>query len=163
MFEDLLAANREYARSFRLAGLDPRAAKRFALVTCIDSRIEPLAALGLAPGDSKILRNAGGRVTDDMLRSLAIAVALLGVRRIAVMHHTSCAMGGRTDRELRTAVLGTAPTAGDGVWLGAMPDEAAALLADVEAVRHSAMIPAGVVVAGWVYDVETGAIEPVVG
>jgi carbonic anhydrase len=163
MFDDLLAANREYARSFRLAGLDPRAAKRFALVTCIDSRIEPLAALGLAPGDSKILRNAGGRVTDDMLRSLAIAVALLGVRRIAVMHHTSCAMGGRTDRELRTAVLGTAPTAGDEVWLGAMPDEAAALLADVEAVRNSDMIPAGVVVAGWVYDVETGAIEPVVG
>jgi carbonic anhydrase len=162
MFEDLLAANRRYARSFRLAGLDPRAAKQFALVTCIDSRIEPLAALGLAPGDSKILRNAGGRVTDDMLRSLAIAVALLGVRRIAVMHHTSCAMGGRTDRELRTAVLGTA-TAADGVWLGAMPDEAAALLADVEAVRRSPLIPARVVVAGWVYDVETGAIEPVLG
>lgn len=163
MFDDLLAANRRYAESFRLTGLDPRAAKRFALVTCIDSRIEPLAALGLAPGDSKILRNAGGRVTDDVLRSLAVAVALLGVERIAVMHHTSCALGGRTDRELGSTLLAAAPVDIEGVWLGAMPDETAALVTDVEAIRRSQMIPASVVVAGWVYDVETGAIEPVIG
>ena len=163
MFDDLLAANRRYAQSFGLAGLDPRAAKRFALVTCVDSRIEPLAALGLAPGDSKILRNAGGRVTDDVLRSLAIVVALLGVERIAVMHHTACALGGRTDRELRSTMLGATSADIDGVWLGAMPDQPLALVGDVEAVRRSPMIPAGVVVAGWLYDVQTGQIDPVIG
>jgi carbonic anhydrase len=165
MFDDLLAANARYAQSFALAGLQPRAAKRFALVTCIDSRIEPLASLGLRAGDAKILRNAGGRATDDVVRSLAIAVALLGVERIAVMHHTGCAMAGKTDAELRTA-MATAGTAGThetaGVWLGGMPDKRAALDADVAAIRNSRLIPPTVVVAGWMYDVETGAITPTV-
>ena len=113
-----------------------------------------MTALGLRPGDAKILRNAGGRVTDDVIRSLAVAVALLGVERIAVMHHTSCAMAGRTDEQLRAAGV-----PGD-TWLGAMPDPVAALAEDVDALRRSSLIPAGVAVAGWVYDVHDGLIRP---
>src|SRR5580704_1683186 len=101
MFDDLLRENQRYAAHFGLAGVPARAAKEFALVTCMDSRIEPLTMLGLVPGDAKILRNAGGRVTTDVLRSLILATRFLGVRRIAVMQHTQCALVGRTDEEVR--------------------------------------------------------------
>ena len=162
MFEDLLNANEQYARTFSLAGLEPAAAKHFALVTCIDSRIEPLAALGLRPGDAKILRNAGGRVTDDVLRSLVTAVALLGVRRIAVMHHTACALAGRSDAQIRSTIRAATGTDLGQMWLGAMPDPGAALAADVEAIRACQNIPSGVAVAGWRYDVQTGEVTQVV-
>src|SRR5271165_5872146 len=104
MFEELLAANRRYSSGFALQGLAARAAKGFGLVTCIDTRIEPLAAFGLVPGDAKILRNAGGRVTDDVLRSLVLATTLLGVSYVAVMHHTECALADRTDDDLRAGL-----------------------------------------------------------
>ncbi len=104
VFDDLLAANARYAEGFRLAGLEPRAARGLAVLTCIDSRIEPLAMLGLAPGDAKIPRNAGARVTDDMLRTLVLSVWLLGVDRIAIVHHTNCRMVGVTDDALRATI-----------------------------------------------------------
>ena len=107
MMDDLLGANRAYMSAFNLAGIPAPAAKGFALVTCMDSRIEPLAMLGLAPGDAKIMRNAGGRVTPDVLRSLVLATNLLGVHRIAVMHHTNCAMAERTDEDVRAALPGS--------------------------------------------------------
>src|SRR5690606_41676244 len=91
-FDDVLAANEDYVRSFDLAGLQPVAARGLALVTCMDSRIEPLDMLGLKPGDAKILRNAGARVTDDTLRTLVLAVYLLGVNRVIVLPHTRCKM-----------------------------------------------------------------------
>jgi carbonic anhydrase len=163
MFDDLLSANQRYASSFRLGGLAARAEKGLALVTCIDSRIEPLAALGLRPGDAKILRNAGGRVTPDVLRSLAVAVAMLNVRRVAIMHHTQCAMASRRDDELQAAVAEAGGSVPDAYpWL-AMGDPAETLAADVEAVRRSALIPPGVAVAGWRYDVSSGLINPEVG
>src|SRR6059058_5639675 len=91
-FADVLAANAEYARRFRLQGVPAMAARGLAVVTCMDSRIEPLAMLGLAPGDAKILRNAGARVTDDVLRTLVLASYLLGVSRAMVIAHTNCSM-----------------------------------------------------------------------
>lgn len=135
-FADLLAANEQYAASFSLGHLEPRAARGLAIVTCFDSRIEPLQMLGLRPGDAKILRTAGGRVSDDVLESLALATTRLGVSRIAVVHHTECA----------------AP--------GINPE---ALVADVARVRadprfFSTEIP----VAGMRYDVRTGRLEMVV-
>ena len=92
VFDDVLAANEDYVRTFTLAGLQPVAARGLALVTCMDSRIEPLEMLGLKPGDAKILRNAGARVTDDTLRTLVLAVYLLGVNRVIVLPHTGCKM-----------------------------------------------------------------------
>src|SRR6476646_527441 len=101
MFDDLLAPNARYRAAFHASGMPGSAAKGLAVLTCIDSRIDPLALLGLHAGDAKIIRNAGARVTDDALRSLVLAVNLLGVTRVCVVQHTECAMVGTTDEALR--------------------------------------------------------------
>ena len=156
--DDLLAANRTYMSTFDLGDLTAPAAKGLALVTCMDSRIEPLRMLGLVPGDAKIVRNAGGRVTHDALRSLILATHLLGVHRIAVMHHTGCAMTQRTDEDIRSVLPAEAAE-----WeFLTMADPDAALRDDVEQVRACSLIPAGTHVEGWRYHVESGLVEPVV-
>lgn len=157
MFDDILAANRDYAAGFSLAGLDPRAAKGLGVVTCIDSRIEPLAMLGLTPGDAKILRNAGGRVSDDVLRSLALATHLLGVTRICIVQHTRCRMVGATNEEIRSTI---GPAAAGRDFLP-IENQRTTLIGDVRAVRESPLIAPGVSVAGFVYDVDTGLLEPI--
>ena len=158
MFDDLLRENQRYAAHFALAGVPARAAKEFALVTCMDSRIEPLAMLGLRPGDAKILRNAGGRVSTDVLRSLILATRLLGVQRIAVMQHTDCALAGRSDDQIRSDLAATADARVEEWEFWAMPDPDAALREDVEAVRNCGLLSPGVTVEGWRYRVETGEI-----
>ncbi len=162
MFDDLLAANRQYASDFELRGLPARAHKELALVTCMDSRIEPLAMLGLAPGDSKILRNAGGRVTDDVLRSLILATNFLGVRRIAVVQHTDCALTGRSDESIRADFPDGRHREARSWEFLAMPDPDDALARDVDRVRACGLLTAGVRVEGWRYSVETGLIERIV-
>src|SRR5512145_1152336 len=103
-FDDVLAANEEYASGFGLTGLDPVAARGLAVLTCMDSRIEPLAMLGLQPGDAKILRNAGARVTNDVLRTLVLASYLLGVDRVMVVAHTRCRMANADEDDVHAAV-----------------------------------------------------------
>src|SRR3954467_9705919 len=104
MFDDVLDANTKYAETFDLDGLPARAARGLAILTCMDSRIEPLAMLGLEPGDAKILRNAGARVTDDVLRTLTLATYLLGVQRAMVIAHTNCLMAETSEADVRAAV-----------------------------------------------------------
>lgn len=162
MFDDLLEANGRYAAAFSLQGVPSPAAKAFALVTCMDSRLDPLSILGLAPGDAKILRNGGGRVTQDVLRSLVLATNFLGVRRIAVMHHTESALADRTDDAVRGDLPATVATAAGSWSFLAMPDPDRALAGDVEAVQTCDLLPAGVEVEGWRYSVTTGAIDRVV-
>jgi carbonic anhydrase len=162
MFDDLLRSNADYADGFTLAGIAPLAARGFALVTCMDSRIEPLTMLGLHPGDAKILRNAGARVTPDVLRSLVLATRFLGVDEIAVMQHTNCALADQSDADVRTRL---AEVGVDGVeaWeFLAMPDPDGALVADVALVRDCPQLAADVRVEGWRYDVGTGRILRVV-
>jgi carbonic anhydrase len=163
MFDDLLEANRQYVAGFELAGIPAPAAKGFALVTCMDSRIEPLAMLGLRPGDAKIIRNAGGRVTKDALRSLVLATRFLGVRRIAVMQHTRCALADQGDDDVRSQLTAQGVGPLDGWEFLAMPDPDAALASDVAAVRACELLPGDVDVQGWRYDVDTGAITKVIG
>jgi hypothetical protein len=103
-FADVLAANDGYMRDFRFEGLSGTAARGLAVLTCMDSRIEPLAMLGLRPGDAKILRNAGARVTDDVLRTLVLASYLLGVDRVMIIAHTNCRMAGGTEEDVHAAV-----------------------------------------------------------
>jgi carbonic anhydrase len=158
MMDELLEANRAYAAGFGLAGVPPRAARGLALVTCMDSRIEPLAMLGLAPGDAKILRNAGGRVTPDVLRSLILATHLLGVHGIVVMQHTDCALAGRTEEEIQSVL----PEAVRHQMYLAMPHPDAALRRDVDLLRSSPLLPSGTEIEGWRYQVESGAVERVV-
>lgn len=162
MFDALLNANRHYSRTFSLGGISPQADKGFALITCMDTRIEPLTMLGLGPGDAKILRNAGGRVTEDVLRSLILATSFLGVREIAVMQHTDCALAERSDDDVRVD-LGTDLTSGAEGWkFLAMPDPEEELRRDVEAVRTCEMLPPEVRVEGWRYHVDTGLIHQVI-
>ena len=103
-FADVLEANALYAREFSRDGLTGSAARGLAVLTCMDSRIDPLAMLGLEAGDAKILRNAGARVTDDVLATLVIAKYLLNVERLMVIAHTNCRMSAADDSELRSVL-----------------------------------------------------------
>jgi carbonic anhydrase len=159
-FEDLLAANRRFAETFALSGFDGVAHRGVALVTCMDSRIDPLGMLGLQPGDAKIFRNPGGRVTAAALEALVLGVHLLNVNRILVVPHTRCAMASSTLAELRERVSASAGQ--DASWqsFGVVEDQAAALADDVRSVRTHPLIPDSVAVGGFLYDVDTGLLQP---
>jgi carbonic anhydrase len=164
VLEDLLEANSRYAEGFALAGLPSRASKGIGILTCIDTRIEPLQMLGLQPGDAKILRNAGARVTPDVLRSLALATHFLGVTEIAIVQHTDCALGRRSGADVSAGLREAgvrAEDVEDVEWL-AMPDPDAALENDVKALRASALLAPGTRVEGWRYDVTDGSIARLV-
>jgi len=158
-FDDVLAANVGYRRSFSDPGLPGRAGKGLAVVTCMDSRIDPLGMLGLAPGDAKILRTAGARVTDDVLRSLVLAHHLLGVERVMVLAHTECAMAQTRDELVHAAVWERSGVDSRSLEFHTFDDQAAALERDVQRVRSSPYLPARTPVVGGVYDVRTGAVS----
>ena len=152
-FEDLLDANERYAAQFDSGHLAAPPARALAVVTCMDSRIEPLQVLGLAKGDAKVIRNAGGRVTEDALRSLVVATHLLGARRVLVLEHTDCGMTKAGEQEARERV--GAPD----LHLGMIADQQAALEEDVQLVRTSPHLPRDLAVIGCLYDVQTGRVE----
>ena len=158
-FDDLLEANREFAQTFDLAGFDGVAHAGIAIVTCMDSRIAPLQMLGLQPGDAKIFRNPGGRVTDAALEALVLGVHLLGVERILVIPHTRCAMASSTLDELRTRI--SESSGQDASWqtFGVVEDQEGALRDDVRMVRSHPLIPDTVAVGGFLYDVDTGLLH----
>jgi carbonic anhydrase len=159
-FRDVLDANARYAKSFELAGLSAHAARGLAVLTCMDSRIEPLTMLGLRPGDAKILRNAGARVTDDVLATLVIARHLLHVDRLMVIAHTNCRMTAASDDELRNAVREAGGPAIDDLPLLTTSDQQATLRADVDRVHAFERLD-GLRAGGFVYDVETGRLSQV--
>jgi carbonic anhydrase len=158
-FDDLLEANREYAENFTLGGFDGVAHAGVAIVTCMDSRIDPLRLLGLEPGDAKIFRNPGGRVTPQALEALVLGVHLLNVNRILVMPHTRCAMAKFSEAELRAKISASADR--DASWqsFGVVADQTAALYEDVQKVRSHPLITDTVKVGGFMYDVDSGLIE----
>jgi carbonic anhydrase len=156
-FEDVLAANEAYARDFRLAGLEARAVKGLAVLTCIDSRIEPLTMLGLGFGDAKILRNAGARVTDDVLRTLVLASYLLGVDRAMVVAHTDCAMAAGDEDAVHTAVEEAGGPDTRSLAFLVTDDQEATVLADVQRVRSWPYLTR-LRVGGFIYDVNTGQL-----
>ena len=161
-FDDLLAANRSYAESFDLAGFDGIAHAGVAMVTCMDSRIDPLRMIGLQAGDAKILRNPGGRVTERALVALVLGVNLLQVRRVLVVPHTRCAMATASEQELRRRVSESAGQDASWAELGAIPDQEAALHEDVARVRSHPLIHDDVQVGGFLYDVDTGLLRQLV-
>jgi len=158
-FDDLIAANREWATDFQLGGFDGVAHAGVAIVTCMDSRIDPLRMVGLAPGDAKIFRNPGGRVTDAALEALVLGVHLLGVERILVVPHTRCAMASNTENELRVKVGKSAGQ--DASWQAfhVITDQMAVLQQDVQRVRTHPLIPDHVKVGGFMYYVDTGLLD----
>ncbi len=159
-FGDVLAANTSYAETFRLAGYPARAARGLAVLTCMDSRIEPLAMLGLSPGDAKILRNAGARVTDDVLRTLVLASYLLGVDRAMVIAHTDCRMAGGDEDDVHAAVEEAGGPDTRSLSFLVTADQQATLRSDVQRVRSWPYLT-NLRVGGFLYDVATGRLARV--
>jgi len=156
-FADVLAANESYASDFRLAGLEARATRGLAVLTCMDSRIEPLAMLGLAPGDAKILRNAGARVTDDVLRTLVLASYLLGVERAMVIAHTGCRMAAGDEDEVHAAIGAAGGADTRSLAFLVTDDQESTVRADVQRVRSWPYLRR-LRVGGFLYDVGSGRI-----
>lgn len=159
-FRDLLAANEEYAVSYASGDLTGWAARGLAVITCMDSRIDPLAVLGMQPGDVKILRNAGARVTDDVLRTLVLATYLLGVDRVLVLPHTGCKMASGKEEEIHQAIWDQAGVDTRSVEIRTVIDQQAALVTDVTRIRSYPLLPKGLVVGGAILDLDTGRILP---
>lgn len=160
-FDDLLASNRAYAEDFHDGGFDGIARAGVAVITCMDSRIEPLGMLGLRLGDAKILRTPGGRVTRDALVGCLLGVHLLNVDRIMVVPHTRCAMSSGDDAAIAAKVSAATGTDISGMVLGSTPDQRAGLKYDVQLVRTHPLITGRCTVGGFIYDVDTGLIEQV--
>jgi carbonic anhydrase len=158
-FDDLLAANKQYAADFTMGDFDGIAHAGVAIVTCMDSRIDPLRMVGLSAGDAKIFRNPGGRITPQALEALVLGVHLLHVDRILIVPHTKCAMASHTEQDLRVRVARSAGQ--DASWqpFHVVTDQIAALQEDVQKVRSHPLIPDHVAVGGFMYYVDTGLLD----
>ncbi len=177
---EILAANELYANGFGPKGQLPMPpARRFAILTCMDARLDPAAFAGLREGDAHVVRNAGGRASDDAIRSLVISHKLLGTDEWFVVHHTSCGMETFTDETMRALCaksLATAQLGPDG-WrdVGAGPgsneaefidwltirDQAESVVADVRRLRFHPLVPGDVSIHGYLYDVRTGRLTEI--
>jgi carbonic anhydrase len=175
--EEVLRANEQYAQSFGDKGklaLPP--ARRFAILTCMDARIDPAKLAGLREGDAHVIRNAGGRASDDAIRSLVISYKLLGTREWFVIHHTNCGMELFTDEIMRGLLASSLKTAshdgkewkdtgpgpgsrqGDFIdWL-TISDQARSIAVDVERIRQHPLVPRDIAIHGYLYQVETGKL-----
>jgi carbonic anhydrase len=160
-FADAFAANDEYVKGFKYSELTGVAQKGMAIVTCMDSRITPLSVVGMHPGDAKILRNAGARVTEDVLRTLVLATYLLGVRRILIMPHTNCRMAMGEESDIHALIEREHGVDTRSLEFRTVSDQSKALITDVNRVRSYPLLNKGVVVGGAIYDVTNGKITPV--
>jgi carbonic anhydrase len=178
--QEVLSANETYAKAFgEKARLQMPPARHFAILTCMDARLDPARYGGLREGDAHVIRNAGGRVTDDAIRSLVISHKLLGTNEWFVIHHTNCGMETFTDevmrrlleRSLDTAVLdtqgwhdvGKSPGSTEGEfidWL-TIDNQEKSLVRDVKRLRSHPLVPAYIPIYGYVYDVMTGRLREV--
>ena len=178
--DDVLKSNEEYAASFGSKGeLAIPPARGFAILTCMDARLDPAKFAGLAEGDAHVIRNAGGRASDDAIRSLVISYKLLGTKEWFVIHHTNCGMEFFTDdvmRGLLASSLETAALGPDGFtdvgegpgspeakyidWL-TMTDNAESVADDVTRIRAHPLVPGRIPIYGYIYDVTTGRLNEV--
>jgi carbonic anhydrase len=177
---EVLAANTTYSASFgQKSALALPPARRFAILTCMDARLDPAKFAGLSEGDAHVIRNAGGRASDDAIRSLVISYKLLGTEEFFVIHHTDCGMAlfsdeiirGLLEKSLETAVVdekgwrdvghGPGSDAGEFIdWL-TFRDPASAVTTDVKRIRNHPLIPSRIPIHGFVYDVKTGKLVEV--
>jgi carbonic anhydrase len=158
---ELRSANDTYAAGFTKGDLPMPPGRRFAVVTCMDARIDPAKALGLEEGDAHVIRNAGGVVSDDALRSLVISHWLLGTQEAVVIGHTDCGMLTFTNDQLREKLADEAGADAGGIDFLPFADVNARVAESVQRVRDSDLLPDSFAVQGFVYDVHTGAISPV--
>jgi carbonic anhydrase len=176
VLEEVLNANANYAASFDKGNLAMPPARRFAILTCMDARLDPAKFAGLSEGDAHVIRNAGGRASDDAIRSLVISYKLLGTREWFVIHHTDCGMmtfNEETMRSLlasslRTATVdesgwhdsGNGPGSSEGDYIDwlTIKDKDKSVLADVRRIRSHPLVPDDIPIYGYVYDVRTGRL-----
>jgi carbonic anhydrase len=163
IFGDLITANQEYQKRFQYSELTGAALRGLAIVTCMDSRINPLSVIGMKSGDVKILRNAGARVTEDVLRTLVLATYLLNVSRILVMPHTDCKMAELSESEIHKIIEDQYGVNTSSLEFRTTKDQLGALASDLNRIRSYPLLRQGVSVAGAIYDVKTGAITPFEG
>ena len=178
--QEVLAANTRYAESFGAKGaLAMPPARRFAILTCMDARLDPARYAGLAEGDAHVIRNAGGRASDDAIRSLVISYKLLGTREWFVIHHSNCGMETFTDetmrdllsRSLKTAEfdgkawrdVGPGPGSTEGSYIDwlTIQDQGQSVVADVTRIRNHPLVPGSIPIYGLVYDAKTGRLVEV--
>ncbi len=155
--DELLRANAAYTAAFEHGDLARPPQKRLAILTCMDARIDPAAVFGLEPGDAHVLRNAGGRVSDDVVRSLAISSHLLGTRTVLVVHHSACGMQG-TDEDLREALASAAGEDPGDLELLAFDDLEQSVREDVAALREHRLL-GELEVHGFVLEIDTGRLR----
>ena len=160
-FSDVLSANEHFVSDFQHSELTGTAKKGLAIVTCMDSRISPLAVTGMQAGDAKILRNAGARVTDDVLRTLVLASYLLGVDRVLVMPHTDCRMAIADEASIHATINEQFGVDTSSLEFRTVSNQRQALTEDVARIRSYPLLQKGVSVAGAIYDVSSGRLEPV--
>jgi carbonic anhydrase len=161
-FDAFSAANRSYAKSFTYGDLSAPPKQRVAVLTCMDARLHPEKFLGLEVGDAHIIRNAGGRASDDALRSLVISQQLLGTQEVVVIHHTDCGMLTFSNEDLAARCRETLGVDVQDQDFMPFSDLEQSVRDDVETLRTSRLIPAEVVISGAIYDVRTGELRTVV-
>jgi carbonic anhydrase len=180
ILEEVISANTSYASTFGdKANLAMPPARHFAVLTCMDARLDPAKFAGLAEGDAHVIRNAGGRASDDAIRSLVISYKLLGTREWFVIHHTNCGMEFFSSElmtdllasSLETAALGEngfhdvgqGPGSNEGEfidWL-TIKDQAKSVTTDVQRIRNHPLVPKSIPIYGYIYDVKTGKLNEV--
>jgi len=162
-FADVMSANERFVQTFSNQDLTGQAQQGLAIITCMDSRIEPLRIVGMKAGDVKILRNAGARVTEDVLRTLVLATQLLGVNRVLVMPHTKCKMASATEAEVHLALTESAGMDTRSLEIRTVTDQTAALRSDLTRIRALPYLPDDLIVGGAIYDVTSGILQPIDG
>jgi len=179
ILEEVLTANAAYASSFDPGELPMPPARHFAILTCMDARLDPAKYAGLSEGDAHVIRNAGGRASDDAIRSLVISYKLLGTREWFVIHHTDCGMETFTDEVMRGLLASSLKTSsvdatgwhdsGDGPgstegnyidWL-TIGNNAASVIEDVSRIRDHPLVPNEIPIYGYIYDVRSGELVEV--
>ena len=158
----MLAANEEFQQSFRDGDKPTPPARKVAIVTCMDARIHPEKALGLEIGDAHMIRNAGGRVSDDALRSLVISSRLLGTNEFVVIHHTDCGMLTFSNSDLHSKLRDETGEDASHIDFLPFPDLEQSVRDDVAAILSSPLIDDSIHVSGYIYSVRTGGLDQVV-
>jgi carbonic anhydrase len=158
---ELLEANERFAANFDRGDLPMPPARHVAVLACMDARMHPEAFLGLDIGDAHMIRNAGGRASDDAIRSLIISNRLLGTNEYLVIHHTDCGMLTFSNDDLRTKLADEADADASGIDFLPFSDLEQSVREDVQRIRDSEFLPEDIQVSGYVYDVSDGRLRPV--
>jgi carbonic anhydrase len=159
--DELLAANARYSAEFIKGHLPMPPARKVAIVVCMDARLDPAKILGLEEGDAHVIRNAGGRASDDAIRSLVISYKLLGTREFLVIHHTDCGMLTFTNDQLREMLMKDLRAEASHIDFLPFKDLDASVREDVHHIHSSPLIPRDIPVRGFVYDVKNGSLREV--